>query len=157
MKKILASILAELLRYTTLLSLFWGVYTGESSIISMASAAAWIVILLGVFVGFFTLLIAFGAPHLTDHKERQDGIECLEKFSKRRSVAVRIWGWVTLIVTTILLAYSGWVITAVCHVMTSLFLRVCTVIARAGIAESKKTEQPNAAGPDHHDGERTPC
>lgn len=157
MKKTFASILAGILHYTTLLSLLWGVYTGKSNIISMASAAIWIVILLGIIVGVITLLIAFGASHSTDQKKRQEGVEYLKRFSKRRGIAVRTWGWVTLITTAILLAYSGWAFTAVCHVMTSLFLRFCAAIARAGVAESEKHGQPTAAEPRRHGGERYPC
>lgn len=157
MKKTFASILAGILHYATLLSLLWGVYTGKSNMISMASAAIWIVILLGIFMGFITLLISFGVSHSTDQRKRQDGLEYLERFSKRRGAAVRTWGWVTLITTAILLAYSGWAFTAVCHVMVSLFLRFCSVIARAGVIESKEPGKLTTADPVRHEGERNPC
>lgn len=157
MKKTFASFLAGLFHYTTLLALLWGVYAGKTSIIGMASVAIWIVILLGIFMVFFTLLIAFGASYLADQKKRQDGLEYLERFSKRRSIAARTWGWVMLITTAILLAYSGWAFTAVCYVMVSLLLRFCAVIARAGVAELKEPGQTIAAEPDRHHGERTSC
>ncbi|MFZ5272136.1 hypothetical protein [Enterobacter asburiae] len=135
MKKIVISIVIETIRYTILSFLFWGALTGRDNVVNMASAAIWIIIFLSGFSGTITLLVATTAKSMIDQKSRQDAIKYLEGFSKRGNIVVRAWGWVIFIATAILLAYSGWVFTAVCYAMTSLSARFCIAIARNSYAE----------------------
>ncbi|MFZ4219704.1 hypothetical protein ACEV6Q_17865 [Enterobacter ludwigii] len=133
MKKIFIPIVIETIRYTILSFLFWGAITGRDNVVSMASAAIWIIIFLSGFAGTITLLIAIAVERMV--KNKQDAIKYLEGVSKRGNIVVRTWGWVVFIATAILLAYSGWVFTAVCYAMTSIFARFCIAIARNSHAE----------------------
>lgn len=130
MKNFLIDTLNKILYYALLAALAFGSVTGQSNVMNVAAAAFWVVVSLGVFVGVFTTFLAHGAEQVTDEKTRQSVLESLRKIVRRKNVIARWWGWLCIVVTITLLAYGGWVFTAVCYALSSLFMRFCISLAR---------------------------
>ena len=130
MKKFLIDTLNKILYYALLAALAFGSVTGQSNILNVAATAFWVVVFLGVFGGVLTTFLAHGAEHVTDEKTRQSVLESLRKIVRRKNVVARWWGWCCMVATIALLAYGGWVFTAVCYALSSLFVRFCISLAR---------------------------
>lgn len=130
MKKLFVETLNKILYYALFAALAFGSVTGKSNVLNMSAAAFWIVILLGIVVGILTSFLAYGVEHVADEKTRQSILESLRKIVRRKSAIARLWGWLCMVATIALLAYGGWVFTAVCYAITSLFVRLCISLAR---------------------------
>ncbi|EML4892968.1 hypothetical protein RJR06_005323 [Klebsiella oxytoca] len=130
MKKLLIDTLNKILYYALLAALAFGSATGQSNVLNVAAAAFWVVVFLGVAVGVLTIFLAHGAEHVTDEKTRQSVLESLRKIVRRKNVIARYWGGGCMVATIALLAYGGWVFTAVCYALSSLFVRFCIFLAR---------------------------
>lgn len=130
MKRFLIDTLNKILCYALLAALAFGSVTEQSNILNVAAAAFWVVVFLGVVVGIITIFLAHGAEHITDEKSRQSVLESLRKIVRRKNVVARWRGWCRMVATIALLAYGGWVFTAVCYALSSLFVRFCISLAR---------------------------
>ena len=142
MKKFIYKLISEIIHYGLIASLILAVITDNHSILNITAATFWIIIFLGCFFGTAYLAVSYGIKHLKHskyEKTRSDGIAALERFSKRKNIFSRIWGWLCLAIVASLLAYGGWVFTAVCYVLASLFVRLCASLVRDNL--SKFNEQ----------------
>lgn len=133
MKNFLIDTLNKILYYALLAALAFGSVTGQSNILNVAATAFWVVVFLGGVVGIITIFLAHGAEHITDEKSRQSVLESLRKIVRRKNVIARWWGWFCMMATIALLAYGGWVFTAVCYALSSLFVRFCISLARVKV------------------------
>lgn len=138
MKKFIFGIITEVINYGLIASLILAVITDNHSILNITAATFWIIILLGCFFGPAHVVVAYGIEYTKDEKARADGIAALTRFTKRKNIVRRAWGWLCLAVVTALLAYGGWVFTAVCYVLASLFVQLCASLSRSKL--SKYTE-----------------
>ncbi len=130
MKKFIATAISSVVYYGILAAMIFAVITGTPHLLNVAAAAFWVVILRGGFTGVIYLVIAYGLESSKDEKAQQEGIEFLKKLTRRKNLVSRWWGWVCLAASAAILAYGGWVFTAVCYVLTSLFVRLCASLAR---------------------------
>ena len=70
-------------------------------------------------------------------KQKQKLIELVREATKRRSKVMRGVQWICLVSITMLLAYSGWVFTAVIYVLVGLIVKFFLSIARDNVAEQR--------------------
>ncbi|EPS1980447.1 hypothetical protein ACVCDR_005414 [Klebsiella pneumoniae] len=130
MKKFFIDMIDKDIYYALFAGLAFGSVTSQSNILNIAAAAFWVVILLGCVIGVFTTSLAYAVEKVTDEKSRQSALESLRKIVRRKNVIARWWGWLCTVAIIALLAYSGWVFTAVCYALSSLFVRLCISLAR---------------------------
>lgn len=130
MKKFLTDTFSQVIYYGLLVALVFATFTGQNNILSVAAAAFWVVIALGIVIGPLTLILTYGAGKVSDKKTASEALEAVKKITKRKNVVARWWGWICMVLTIVLLAYSGWVFTAVCYALSSLFVRFCVSLAR---------------------------
>ncbi|MGR6939464.1 hypothetical protein ACU631_12545 [Klebsiella aerogenes] len=140
MKKFLTDTFSQVIYYGLLVALVFATFTGQNNILSVAAAAFWVVIALGIIIGPLTLILAYGAGQVSDKKAASDALETVKKITKRKNFVARWWGWVCMVLTIVLLAYSGWVFTAVCYALSSLFVRLCVSLARDKIEKLQVSE-----------------
>ncbi|KZQ64964.1 hypothetical protein [Klebsiella aerogenes] len=140
MKKFLTDTFSQVIYYGLLVALVFATFTGQNNILSVAAAAFWVVIALGAVIGPLTLFLAYGAGQVSDKKAASDALETVKKITKRKNFVARWWGWVCMVLTIVLLAYSGWVFTAVCYALSSLFVRFCVSLARDKVEKLQTSE-----------------
>lgn len=138
MKKFMFIVITEAINYGLMASLIVAALTDNDSILNITATAFWIIIFLGCFFGAANVVVSYGIKYSTNEKELADGLVALERFSKQRNVFRRAWGWLCLAVVTGLLAYGGWVFTAVCYVLASSFVRLCASLVRENIRKYKE-------------------
>ncbi|KNC94147.1 hypothetical protein GM31_15885 [Trabulsiella odontotermitis] len=146
MKKFICKLISEIIHYGLISSLILAVVTENNSLLNITAAAFWIIIFLACFFGSAYLVISYGIKHLKHSKHekaRGDGVAALERFSEQKNIFSRMWRWLRLAVVTSFLAYGGWVFTAVCYVLASLFVCLCASLVRDNL--SKFNEQPAQA------------
>ncbi|MCG0458535.1 hypothetical protein L6R44_20955 [Enterobacter cloacae complex sp. ECC445] len=145
MKKFFTSAVAKITFYVLLAVLLFAVMTGASSLLRVVAAAYWVIVLLGAIVGLLALVITFGVEYSKDEKSRREGIEYLKRFAKRKNAIARVWGWFCLVLGASLLAYGGWVFTAVAYVIASLFVRLCCSLARDKVEKLTEKRRPDVS------------
>lgn len=140
MKKLLTDAATKITFYALLAALLFAVTTGAGSLLRVVAAAYWVIVLLGAVVGLLALIITFGVEYSKDDKSRREDIEYLERFAKRKNAIARVWGWFCLVLEASMLAYGGWVFTAVAYVIASLFVRLCCSLARDKVEKLTEKE-----------------
>lgn len=149
MKKIIISIFSETLFYALIATLAFASYVGSHSLLNIAAMAYWFVILLGVLGGCLYGFMAFALKYSSNADDRQKTIEALTRFSKKKNTFFRYLSWFHLALIVCLLAYSGWVFTAVCYALASFFTRMCIVLIREELEKLNKPEStPKIVGID---------
>lgn len=138
MKKLITGALMSSIYYMVMASMIFGIYTGHSQFIGIAAAAFWILILLGIFISCVIGVAAGSLESLVDKTSQKESIESLQRFSRKRHIVIRVWGWGCLIAAVVLLAYSGWIFTAVCYVLASLFVRLIASVVRDKLEKHEK-------------------
>ncbi|KHM28094.1 hypothetical protein [Klebsiella aerogenes] len=140
MKKFLTDTFSQVIYYGLLVALVFATFTGQNNILSVAAAAFWVVIALGAVISPLTLFLAYGAGQVSDKKTASEALETVKKITRRKNVIARWWGWICMVLTIVLLAYSGWVFTAVCYALSSLFVRFCVSLARDKVEKLQTSE-----------------
>ncbi|EOE8052020.1 hypothetical protein [Klebsiella pneumoniae] len=77
---------------------------------------------------------------MRNDKSGHEALEAVKRITRRKNVIARWWGWVCMVLTIVLLAYSGWVFTAVCYALSSLFVRFCVSLARDKVEKLQMSE-----------------
>lgn len=139
MKEFFTKLAMSALFYLVMGSMVFGIYTDQHQFVDVAAAAFWILILLGATVGWMILLCFLSLDSLTDEASRAKVIESAGRYSKKSNVIFRLWGWIRFIAAVAMLAYSGWIFTAVCYALTYLFVRLGTSLMRDKLETLRKT------------------
>lgn len=127
--------LSHIVSLALLAALLYSVLTGSDSIMSVVASAYWVLLLLAVFVSVIIMVIVGLAGIERDPIKKAKIIKSLEEIAKNGGVIKRAYNWLCLVITVALLAYGGWVFTAVCYAVIALILKLCTSIARDKINE----------------------
>lgn len=127
--------LSHIVSLALLAALLYSVLTGSDSIMSVVASAYWVLLLLAVFVSVLIMAMLGLAGIERDPIKKAKIIKSLEEISKKKGAIKRSFGWLCLAFIVSLLAYGGWVFTAVCYAIISLIFRLCTSIARDKINE----------------------
>ena len=140
MKKFLTNTLSEVVYYTLLVALIFATFTGQNNILSVAAAAFWVVIALRIVLGPLTLILVHGAEQFHNEKSGKEALQAVKRTTKRKNVVARWWRWFCIVLTIVLLAYSGWVFTAACYALSSLLVRFCVSISRNRVEKMEGTK-----------------
>lgn len=143
MKNFITGALISCIYYIVMASMIFGIYTGQSQFVGIAAAAFWILILFGIFISCVIGAAASALDSLVDETSLRATIQSMQRFSRKRNIIFRLWGWICLISAVALLAYSGWIFTAVCYVLASLFVRLIASVVRDKLAEIAKRSAPD--------------
>lgn len=135
MKKFSTNVISQVIYYSLLGAMIFGTLTGQADIISISVAALWVVIVLGCIFGALTAFVAYGSEKVRDEKARAETLDSVREIVKRKKKLTRYWGWFCMAMVIAMLAYSGWVFTAVCYVLSSLFVTLCIYLAREKVEE----------------------
>lgn len=141
MKKLITGALMSSIYYMVMASMIFGIYTGHSQFVGVSVAAFWLLIVLSIYVGFASALTVSSLDLLVGEPLKTT-IESLKKSVKKSHIIFRIWGEIRFLTAVVLLAYSGWVFTAVCYVLASLFVRIIASVVRDKL---KKYEEISGA------------
>jgi Na+/melibiose symporter-like transporter len=131
MKKFLCHIVSLAL----LAALLFSVLTGNDGIMSVVASAYWVLLLLVLLVSAIIMAIVCLAEIERDPAKKAKSIKSLEDISKRNGAIRRAYNWLCLVLVVSLLAYGGWVFTAVCYAVIALIFKLCTSIARDKVNE----------------------
>lgn len=143
MKNFITSALTSCIYYIVMASMIFGIFTDQSQFVGIAAAAFWIHILLGIFISCVIGAASSALDSLVDETSLQATIQSMQRFSRKRHIIFRLWGWMCLIAAVALLAYSGWIFTVVCYVLASLFVRLIASVVRDKLDEIEKRSDPD--------------
>lgn len=135
MKKFFIGMIASAISYVLLSVLGYGAITDTKSLVTMAAAAYWIIILIGTAVGAIVLIVSYAVRGEKDEQKKQQGLKLINDIVKKKNPLRRAIDWVCFVVIACLLSYSGWVFTAVCYVICALFIKFMLSIARDNVSE----------------------
>ncbi|MDH1318772.1 hypothetical protein N5C39_10400 [Enterobacter bugandensis] len=141
MKKLMTKIVSNIINYTLLALLLFSVFTGAKSLIGVLAAVYWVMISLCFVIGPFFYILSYAAKSAKDEESRRKALELVEDVAKKKNVLLRALGWLELIIISCSLAYTGWVFTAVCYFLSSLYLRLFISMARDNVAAAKLNDK----------------
>lgn len=131
--------LCHIVSLALLAALLYSVLTGNDGIMSVVASAYWVLLLLAVFVSLIIMAIVGLAGIERDPTKKAKIVKSLEDISKSNGVIKRAYNWLCLVLIASLLAYGGWVFTAVCYAVMALIFKFCTSIARDKVNELSAT------------------
>lgn len=141
MKKFMTKIVSNVINYTLLALLLFSVFTGAKSLIGVLAAVYWVMISLCFVIGPFFYILSYAAKSAKDEESRRKALELVGDVAKKKNVLLRALGWFELIIISFSLAYAGWVFTAVCYFLSSLYLRLFISMARDNVAAAKLNDK----------------
>lgn len=139
MKKFFTKLVANATDYALLIILMYSVMQGVKSLTGLTVAAYWVIMALAFFLGPLIYFISHAAKNAKDEESRRKALEFVESAVKKKNLLIRFVGCLKLISICCLLAYGGWIFTAVCYALMSLYLRLLISLARDNVAEQKNT------------------
>lgn len=134
MKNLMTKMVVNITNYVLLFLLLYAVLTQTQSLVGLTVAVYWVIMSLGLFIGPLIYILSHAAKSAKDEESRRKALEIIGDSAKKRNVLLRSLGWAELIIISCLLAYSGWIFTAVCYVLTSLYMRLFISMARDNVA-----------------------
>ena len=137
MKKFFTKAIVHVISNGLLCLLAYASYTGSKSLVSISVAAYWVIMFLGLFIGCLVLVLSYAKDHAKDDETKGKVVDLVGEVTKRKSKFSRGIHWLYLALIVALLAYSGWVFTAVFYVLVSLIVKLFISIARDNINDSK--------------------
>ncbi|EJD3719754.1 hypothetical protein PD335_000930 [Salmonella enterica] len=141
MKKFMTKIVINVINYTLLSLLLFAVFTGAKSLVGVLAAVYWVMISLCFVIGPFFYILSYAAKSAKDEDSRRKARELIGDVAKKKNVLLRVLGWLELIIISCLMAYAGWVFTAVCYVLSSLYLRLFVSLTRENVAAAKPNDK----------------
>jgi hypothetical protein len=119
--------------YGLLALLIYGSLTDSASLVGVAAAAYWVIMALGMFVSIITLIVSYAITSEKDEQRKQQWLLSIQGTLKKRNPILRSISWIFFIAIIVLLAYSGWVFTAVSYALSVLMIKFMISIARANV------------------------
>ena len=141
MKKFMTKIVSNVINYTLLALLLFAVFTGSISLVGVLAAVYWVMISLCFVIGPLFYILSYAAKSAKDEESRRKAMELIGDATKKKNVLLRALGWLELIIISCSLAYAGWVFTAVCYVLSSLYLRLFISMARDNVGSAKLNDK----------------
>lgn len=139
MKKFFTSLITSASDYALLIILLYSSMTGVQSLIGLTVAAYWVIMVLAFFVGPLIYILSYAAKSAKDEESRRKALEIVGGIAKKKNLFLRSVGWLKLIIICCLLAYGGWVFTAVSYALMSLYLRLLISLSRDNVIQLQTT------------------
>lgn len=133
MKKFMIKVITSVVSYGLLALLAYGALSDTASLVGVGVAAYWVIIVLGLLVGTLILVVSYAIPGEKDEQKKQKLLTIVQDSVKKRNPILRGIGWIFFIAITLLLAYSGWVFTAVSYALSALIVKLMLSIARDNV------------------------
>lgn len=137
MKKIIWGIFGRGVSIGLLCLLGYSAFASDPAPAAVAATAYWILMTLALFVGFISCTGLAALSYEMDPGKRETLIASLSQFFKKRGPARRFISWCLLIFIVTLLAYTGWVFTAVCYMLVTLVTMLIITLGRDKLEELK--------------------
>ncbi|MDE9691021.1 hypothetical protein L2101_22390 [Citrobacter portucalensis] len=137
MKKFLSSVLGSLVTHTILLLLVLSVLTENENLASIAISVNWVLVVLGWLVTVVMVILSFALVDKSWRGDKENILKILIDLTKKKGIFRRFYGWLTFSVAICLMAYTGWVVSAVIYGITSFLFMLGASIARDKIEEYK--------------------
>ncbi|HID9374755.1 TPA: hypothetical protein ACXIYC_002523 [Enterobacter cloacae] len=145
MKKFLTKLMAEIVSVGLVALLAYSVWEGVASLTAIAAAAYWIIIALAIFVGLISCVGIWAIEKELevngDPVKREKLLDSLEATFKKQGLLRKSVSWINLIIVVCLLAYSGWVFTAVTYVLIALLYKLAISMGRETFENLKQQIQ----------------
>lgn len=135
MKKFLSSAFATVIVHTILLLLVLSALTDNDSLSSIAVSVNWVLVILGWFVTVVVLILSFVLTDKTWKGDKDGILKILLELTKKKGIIRKTYGWLMFTAVLCLMAYTGWVVSAVIYGITSLMFTLGASIARDKIEE----------------------
>lgn len=135
MKKFLSSVFATVIVHTILLLLVLSALTENDSLSSIAVSVNWMLVVLGWFVTLAVVILSFVLTDKTWKGDKDGILKILLELTKKKGIIRKTYGWFMFTAVLCLMAYTGWVVSAVIYGITSLMFTLGASIARDKIEE----------------------
>lgn len=145
MKKFLTKLMAEIVSVGLVVLLAYSVWEGVTSLTAIAATAYWIIIALAIFVCLISCIGIWAIEKElevnADPAKREKLIGSLDATFKKQGLLRKSVSWINLIIVVCLLAYSGWVFTAVTYVLIVLLCKLVISMGREKFENLKQQVQ----------------
>ncbi|MFB4699488.1 hypothetical protein ACE3KD_08635 [Enterobacter hormaechei subsp. steigerwaltii] len=135
MKKFLSSVFATVIVHTILLLLVLSALTDNDSLSSIAVSVNWVLVVLGWFATLAVVILSFVLTDKTWKGDKDSILKILLELTKKKGIIRKAYGWLMFTAVLCLMAYTGWVVSAVIYGITSLMFTLGASIARDKIEE----------------------
>lgn len=130
MKKFLIKAFGETISWGLIALLAYSAWVGSSSLSGIAAASYWVVIILAIFIAALAYIGVLALGEEKDPEKRKKGLDLLKDTYKRVGFFRKCINWLCLAVIVGLLAYTGWVFTAVSYALIALLFRLVIALGR---------------------------
>lgn len=130
MKKFLFKAVGELVSWGGIALLAYSAWVGSNSLAGIAAASYWVVIVLAIFIAVLAYIGVLALSEEKDLEKRKKGLDLLKDTYKRVGFFRKCINWLCLVLIVCLLAYTGWVFTAVSYALIALLFRFVIAIGR---------------------------
>ncbi|NDJ59431.1 hypothetical protein GWD52_21090 [Enterobacteriaceae bacterium 4M9] len=137
MKKMFITIFGHLFSICLLCLLAYSAFASDPATAAVAATAYWVVMAMALFVGFIACAGLVDLRFETDPDKRERLISSLADFFKKRGPVRWFISWCFLAFIVTLLAYNGWVFTAVCYMLVTLITMLIISLGRYKLEELK--------------------
>jgi hypothetical protein len=125
MKTFIAYVVSLLL----LISMAAGVFYQIDGLVTLAVSINWILCILAIPIAVATVAASI-LYEKSNEESRIKIAKVLIQSAKKKSFISRVTHWTTFLIMTSLLAWSGWIVTAIAYVLASLIIKFANSIAR---------------------------
>lgn len=130
MKKFLIKAFGETISWGLIALLAYSAWVGSNSLAGIAAASYWVVIILAIFIAALAYIGVVALSEEKDPEKRKKGLDLLNGTYKRVGFLRKCINWLCVAVIVGLLAYTGWVFTAVSYALIALLFRLVIAIGR---------------------------
>lgn len=130
MKKMLTKFISETVSIGLIALLGYSIWKDLPSMTAIAASAYWIVIALAIFVGAISCIGLVALGEEMDPEKRKSLTDNLTDMFKKPSAFRKCINWIALFLIVGMLAYTGWVFTAVCYMLVSLLFKFIASLGR---------------------------
>ncbi|HFD7189320.1 TPA: hypothetical protein ACF5TK_000845 [Klebsiella pneumoniae] len=130
MKSFLTGFIGNAMSWSLFALLAYATLTGSDALSRISAVVYWMIIILMVFFSIIVTFAAFLISRENNHEKKMAAIQNLRVIFKRSGALIKIVGWLRLIAVVMLLAYAGWVFTAVSYALCALFSRFIISVGR---------------------------
>ena len=111
-----------------MLTLVYGALNPDGNVINVAVVCVWGMTLMALFIAFMTVISLIGASELPDDKKKVTIEKVLAAFNQKRPMLFRWMPAVFPLIVVVCMAFSGWLITALCYLVGLVVVKVLKAV-----------------------------
>lgn len=109
-------------------TLVYGALNPDGNVINVAVVCVWGMTLMALFIAFMTVISLIGASELPDDKKKVTIEKVLAAFNQKRPMLFRWMSAVFPLIVVVCMAFSGWLITALCYLVGLVVVKVIKAV-----------------------------